>query len=102
MKRKEFVKELNKHGCKLLRHGANHDIYLNPQTGKKQPVPRHNEIEDDLAKHIRKYLGLEWQTNPAVRCSTWLQENMDIEYSQEEHLTIGTPSQIPIWEEMFY
>lgn len=58
MKRKEFVRRLVKEGCILLRAGARHDIYINPTTGKKQPVPRHTEIDNDLAKHIRKYLGL--------------------------------------------
>ncbi|MBE9546636.1 MAG: type II toxin-antitoxin system HicA family toxin [Proteobacteria bacterium] len=58
MKRKEFIRQLLKDGCILLRHGAKHDIYLNPSTGKKQPVPRHSEIDDRLIKHIRKYLGL--------------------------------------------
>lgn len=46
MKRKEFIRRLEKEGCVLLRHGARHDIYLNPSTGKKQPVPRHTEIDD--------------------------------------------------------
>jgi len=59
MKRKEFVQSLSRDGCVLLRSGARHDIYLNPRTGQKQPVPRHNEIENTLAKHIRKYLGLD-------------------------------------------
>ena len=59
MKRKEFVRKLNKEGCVLLLTGANHDIYLNPVNGKKQPVPRHVEIDNALAKHIRKQLGLE-------------------------------------------
>ncbi len=59
MKRREFVHELLRDGCLLLRTGAKHDIYLNPRTGQKQPVPRHTEIENALAKHIRKYLGLE-------------------------------------------
>jgi hypothetical protein len=27
-------------------------------TGQKQPVPRHAEIDDALAKHIRRRLGL--------------------------------------------
>lgn len=45
-------------GCYLLRHGSRHDIYFNPNTGKKQPVPRHAEIDDQLARHIKKYLGL--------------------------------------------
>jgi mRNA interferase HicA len=39
-------------------HGARHDVYLNPATGQKQSVPRHTEIDDALAKHIKKYLGL--------------------------------------------
>ena len=58
MKRKEFVQKLKKDGCILLRPGANHDLYINPANNRKQPVPRHNEIDNDLAKHIRKYLGL--------------------------------------------
>jgi predicted RNA binding protein YcfA (HicA-like mRNA interferase family) len=58
MKRKEFIKELQKAGCILLR-GARHDIYLNPRNGLKQPVPRHSELDNILARHIRKHLGLE-------------------------------------------
>jgi len=59
MKRKEFVRRLEQDGCILLRRGARHDIYVNPQTGMRQPVPRHTELDNALAKHIRKYLGLE-------------------------------------------
>ena len=58
MKRREFIRQFMRDGCILLRSGSRHDIYLNPQTGQKQPVPRHAEIEDRLARHIRKYLGL--------------------------------------------
>ena len=58
MKRKEFIRKLTRDGIIFLRPGSRHDIYLNPQTGQKQPVPRHTEIDNDLAKHIRKYLGL--------------------------------------------
>jgi mRNA interferase HicA len=58
MKRKEFVRQLVRDGCLFLRPGANHDIYVNPNNGKKQLVPRHTEIDNILAKHIRKYLGL--------------------------------------------
>jgi len=28
----------------------------NPATGKKQPIPRHNEIDENLVKHIIKEL----------------------------------------------
>jgi mRNA interferase HicA len=58
MKRGELIRQLVQAGCVLHRHGSRHDIYLNPVTGLKQPVPRHAEIDDTLAKHIKKYLGL--------------------------------------------
>jgi mRNA interferase HicA len=58
MKRQEFIRELHAAGCELLRHGARHDVYINPATGQRQPVPRHAEVDDALAKHIKKYLGL--------------------------------------------
>jgi predicted RNA binding protein YcfA (HicA-like mRNA interferase family) len=58
LKRKELIRQLEQQGCVLLRHGGRHDIYQNPATGQKQPVPRHGEIDNVLAKHIKKYLGL--------------------------------------------
>jgi mRNA interferase HicA len=58
MKRQALIHELREAGCELLRHGARHDVYVNPATGQKQPVPRHTEIDEALAKHIKKYLGL--------------------------------------------
>jgi mRNA interferase HicA len=58
MKRSVLIRHLSGAGCVLHRHGAKHDIYLNPATGQKQPVPRHSKIDDTLAKHIKKNLGL--------------------------------------------
>jgi len=58
MKRSELLKQIKKEGCIFLRPGSRHDIYSNPKTGQKQPVPRHSEIDNDLAKHIKKYLGI--------------------------------------------
>jgi predicted RNA binding protein YcfA (HicA-like mRNA interferase family) len=58
VKRSEFIRTLLQQGCLLHRHGGRHDIYLNPANGKKQPVPRHTEIDDELVKHILKHLGL--------------------------------------------
>jgi mRNA interferase HicA len=57
MKRKELVKKLTTAGCVLVRSGARHDLYKNPKTGKRQPVPRHNEIDESLARHILKELA---------------------------------------------
>lgn len=59
MKRRELVERLEKSGCTLLRHGSRHDIYHNPSTGKSQPVPRHMEINEILAKKIIKDLTKE-------------------------------------------
>lgn len=56
MKRRDLVAELEKAGCQLLRHGSCHDIYHNPETGRSQPVPRHREINEILAKKILKDL----------------------------------------------
>jgi hypothetical protein len=58
MKHQELLKQLRKAGCKLFRSGSRHDIYINPKTGQKQPIPRHTEIDNSLANHIRKYLGV--------------------------------------------
>jgi predicted RNA binding protein YcfA (HicA-like mRNA interferase family) len=59
MKRRDLLRLLRKNGCVLLRSGGNHDIYVNAKTGKKQPVPRHDEIDEILARHILRYLGFE-------------------------------------------
>jgi len=58
MKRNEFIRKRKQDGCILLRPGARHDIYISPLTNKKQPVPRHTEIDNTLVKHIRKKLEL--------------------------------------------
>lgn len=56
MKRTDLVRELEKIGCVFIRHGANHDWYQNPRTKASQPIPRHREINERLAKHIIKML----------------------------------------------
>jgi len=58
MKRSELIRQLTDAGCVLHRHGSRHDLYINPANGKKQPVPRHSEVDDTLAKHIKKNLGI--------------------------------------------
>jgi len=57
MKRKDLIKQIESMGCSLIRHGAKHDWYVNPETKKSQPVPRHNEINENLARHIIKMLS---------------------------------------------
>lgn len=58
MKRRELVRHLEHHGCELLREGANHSIYVNRAGRKTSAVPRHTEINGDLAKKICRDLGV--------------------------------------------
>ncbi len=57
MKRRDLIKQLEKNGYVLVRHGGNHDWYSNPETKQSQPIPRHNEINENLAKSIIKKLS---------------------------------------------
>lgn len=56
MKRRDLIRLLESNGWRLLRNGANHDIYTNGE--KCEPVPRHNEIKEQLAKSIIRRHGL--------------------------------------------
>ncbi len=58
MKREEFLRHLRKYGCKLLREGGRHSWWYHLQSDKRSAVPRHNEIDDHLAKKICKDLGI--------------------------------------------
>ena len=59
MKRKDLIKKITDAGAVFVRHGGAHDWYKNPQTKTSQPIPRHNEINENLAKHIIKKLSSE-------------------------------------------
>ncbi|NBO83703.1 MAG: type II toxin-antitoxin system HicA family toxin [Betaproteobacteria bacterium] len=56
MKRVDLIQQLERAGCVLLRHGGKHDIFHQPRTGMSQPVPRHREIHERLARKILKEL----------------------------------------------
>jgi predicted RNA binding protein YcfA (HicA-like mRNA interferase family) len=56
MKRTDLIRKLEASGCLLIRHGGKHDWYRNPRTGMSQPVPRHTEVNETVAKHILKKL----------------------------------------------
>lgn len=57
MKQQDLVKLLEEMGCEFIRHGGNHDWYQNPRTKVSQPVPRHCEVNERLAKHVIKMLA---------------------------------------------
>lgn len=56
MKRKDLIKMLDRNGWWLQRNGANHDIYTNGI--RSEPIPRHSEIKEQLAKSIIRRQGL--------------------------------------------
>jgi hypothetical protein len=55
--KKGFIAKLEEMKCILIRHGGKQDWYQNPETKVSQPIPRHREIKEYLAKHIIKELG---------------------------------------------
>jgi mRNA interferase HicA len=57
MKRGDLIRAIGDLGCELVRHGSKHNWYRNPDTGASQPVPRHREIKETLARHILKVLS---------------------------------------------
>ncbi len=50
---KKAIKELEKFGYILKRHGANHDIYFNAEKKRSIPLRRHDFDESDL-RYIKK------------------------------------------------
>ena len=58
MKRTKLIKHLLANKCVFKREGSNHTIYQNLKTGKKNAIPRHNEIGDMLCNEICKQLGI--------------------------------------------
>ncbi|MBI4264230.1 MAG: type II toxin-antitoxin system HicA family toxin [Acidobacteria bacterium] len=57
MTRRTLVRHLEQNGCRLLREGGNHSIFVG-RTGRTSTVPRHTDINDDLAKKICKDLDI--------------------------------------------
>ncbi|MGH8400004.1 MAG: type II toxin-antitoxin system HicA family toxin [Gammaproteobacteria bacterium] len=58
MKRRDLLRHLQQNGCELLREGARHSWWHNPQLNRRSAVPRHSEINDHLARKICRDLGI--------------------------------------------
>jgi predicted RNA binding protein YcfA (HicA-like mRNA interferase family) len=54
MKRRDLVQKVQDLGAVFIRHGGKHDWYQNPKTKVAQPIPRHSEINELLARSILK------------------------------------------------
>lgn len=56
MKQRDLIKKLENAGFEFDRHGSNHDIYR--RGNDEEQVPRHREINENLAKAILRKWGL--------------------------------------------
>jgi mRNA interferase HicA len=56
MKQRDLIKKLESVGFQFARHGGNHDIYVRGDDIEK--IPRHKEINEQLAKAILRKWGL--------------------------------------------
>ncbi|MCF8050039.1 MAG: type II toxin-antitoxin system HicA family toxin [Desulfobacterales bacterium] len=50
MKKRDLENALRRIGWTFLRHGKSHDIWTDGE--REEPIPRHNEINEKLAKAI--------------------------------------------------
>ncbi|MEY2878297.1 MAG: hypothetical protein RLZZ15_677 [Verrucomicrobiota bacterium] len=64
MKRRDLIRKIEEAGAVFIRHGGKHDWFQNPQTKVAQPVPRHTEINEMLARGILKKLGATTRSPP--------------------------------------
>ncbi|MBM9531540.1 type II toxin-antitoxin system HicA family toxin [Desulfoprunum benzoelyticum] len=51
MKKQHLIRELKARGARLIRQGGSHEFWES-RKGYRFPVPRHNEIDERLAKEI--------------------------------------------------
>lgn len=58
MKRRIPIRHVERMGCELLREGGKHSVYINRSQKKVSTVPRHREIDENLAKRIFKDPGI--------------------------------------------
>jgi mRNA interferase HicA len=58
VKRKDLMRHLAAHGCEVLREGGRHTIVVNRAARQSSAVPRHRELNDQLARKICKDLSV--------------------------------------------
>ena len=58
MKRVDLIRHLESHGCRLLREGGGHSVYVNTAARKTSTVPRYREADEFLARKICRDLDV--------------------------------------------
>jgi mRNA interferase HicA len=57
VKRRDLIRHLEGHGCRLARQGASHEIWISAE-GRRSTVPRHREIPRGTVNAICRQLGI--------------------------------------------
>jgi predicted RNA binding protein YcfA (HicA-like mRNA interferase family) len=52
LKRRDLIRHLEAHGCRVLREGGSHTVYVNLENTKVSTIPRHRELNTFLALKI--------------------------------------------------
>jgi hypothetical protein len=58
VKRRELIRHVQQYGCELLRERWQSLDHLNRPAAKISSVPRHSEINEDLARKICKNVAI--------------------------------------------
>jgi hypothetical protein len=54
----DLLRHLRSHGCRPLREGRAHSVWVNPGNRRQSTIPRHREIDDYTARAICRQLGV--------------------------------------------
>jgi mRNA interferase HicA len=55
----DLIRHLESQGCRLMREGGSHSVYVNPSSRKVSTVPRHREINEFLVRKICRSLEID-------------------------------------------
>ena len=58
MKQLDLQRHLRQQGCRLLREGKGHSVWVNPATDEQTTMPRHRELNEHTARGICRQLGV--------------------------------------------
>lgn len=58
MKRQDLIRHLRERGCRLLREGRGHSVWVNPVGERQSAVPRHREINEYTSRAICRQLSI--------------------------------------------
>ena len=58
MKRRDLLRHLQTHGCRLEREGGQHSLWMNLETGAVEAAPRHAKIGKHLSRKICRQLSV--------------------------------------------